>query len=91
MEVGSFENSNVLMNKFYRLAPRRFSTRMHETAETLSTALDLVQRPRSEVHDGLLGASVFWKRKCVEGGEGYPVRDGVSFSLQKSPKKLTER
>lgn len=78
----------MLVKKSYRVASRRFLTRLHATVEIMSRALDSVQRPASEVNGGVVGASVLRSRKCVEDRRGYLVRDGVYFSLQQASEEV---
>lgn len=59
------------------MTSRRLSKRKHDTVETMRIALSSVQRPRSKVHGGVIGASLLRRRKCVEDGGGYFVHDGM--------------
>lgn len=59
----------------------RISTRTHETVEYMSSALDSMQIPGSEIHEEVFGAFLSRKRKRVEGRGGYFVRDGLRLFL----------
>lgn len=77
VDLEFFKGFNVLMKKSYRMTSRRLLTTMHETAEIMSSALNNVQRSESQGHGSTVGASVFRKRKCMEGGGRCLVRDGM--------------
>lgn len=50
---------------------------MHEPVENITSALDSVQKPGSEIHGGAASRSVLRERKFVEGGGGFLVHDEV--------------
>lgn len=81
MVMGPFELFNVLTKKYFRMTFWRLSTKIHGALENIRSALDSVDRPGREVHGGTVGPSVWKKRKCAEGGEGYLVRDGACMFL----------
>lgn len=56
---------------------------MPSSVKITNSALDSVQRARSEVYGGAVGASVLRKRKCVEADERHLLRDGRCFSWDK--------
>lgn len=66
MHAGPFEELSVLIKRLYVMTSRRLSTRMPETMENMISAVDIVQKPGSEVHGGVVGASV--PRKRMRGG-----------------------
>lgn len=57
----------MLVKVSYRMKSRRSFTNFSETGENTRSAMNSLQRPTSEVHEGDSSASVFRKRKCVEG------------------------
>lgn len=82
MNAGLFEHFKVLTKRFYRLS-WRLSTTMHETVEKLKSALDSLQRPEGKVNGVVAGASLLTKRRCVDDGGGFFVRNGVRLFLRK--------
>lgn len=54
---------------------------MHESVENINSTLYNVQRPGSKFYGGIVGASSSTKRKCVENGGKYVMRDGSCLSL----------
>lgn len=66
----------------------RVSTRVHETVQNMSSALDVVKSLGSEVQGGAAGAFVLREGKCVEGGGGYLLRDGVRLFLGQMSKEV---
>lgn len=77
------EQLNVLMKRSCCMKSQPLLTRMLEAIESMSSALDNVNRPKGEVHEVRACASVFRKRKCVEGDRSYLVRDGMCVFLRK--------
>lgn len=61
---------------------------MHEAVENMSSALDIVERPGSEVCGGVVGASVLRKEMCAEDGGEDLVRDGVCLFSQHVSKEV---
>lgn len=47
---GSFKHFNVLQKKSYKMSFQGLLMRMHGNVKNLSSALDSVQRSKSEVH-----------------------------------------
>lgn len=74
---GQFEHIRVLMRESYEMTSSRLLTKMRETVKNLRSALICVQRPRRDIYEGVVSTSISKRRKCVEGGGGYVVRDGV--------------
>lgn len=60
---------------------------MHETAETMSAALNSLQRTESLSHAGAVGTSVSTEKDCKEGGGSHVLLDGVCLFVGKVPKK----
>lgn len=65
IDTGPFEHSDVRVKAFYRTKSLQLPTRMQKTVETMSSALESVQRSGSEVQGGVAGAFVL--RKEVRG------------------------
>lgn len=51
MEAEPFERFYVLVEKSYKIRPRRLLKRIHETLETMSEALASGQRPKAKVRE----------------------------------------
>lgn len=49
----------------------RYPTEMYETGHNMSRALEYVRREESQMHGGVVSASLLKDRKCVEGGGVY--------------------
>lgn len=84
--AAQFEHFNMLIKHCHRMTSHRFSTRIHETLQNMSSVLHNVLRPESRVHGDIAGAYVFRKWKCEVNGEGCLVGDGVC----RSPQKVSE-
>lgn len=69
-DAGPSENFDVLIKHSCRMESQRRSTRMNKTVYGTTSAPDKVQKPESEIQRDVLGASVLWKGKYVEGSRG---------------------
>lgn len=81
LNAGPFESFGVHIKKYYGMTFRWLFTITHDTVMNERSALSSLQRPRSNIHEIVVGASVLGKRKCVEDDGGHLVRDEVCLSL----------
>lgn len=81
MDAVESEHFIMFITKVHRVASRRLLTTLHETVEHLSGALGVVQRPEKEVHRDGVELCILRKRKSVEGGGGFFLRDVVCFVI----------
>lgn len=88
MDAASLEHVFRLLTKLYTMMSPPLLTRIHEFRENTSIALDIVQRPGSDIHEGVVRASVLRSRKCVEGGDRYVVRDRERLFLEQVSQKV---
>lgn len=80
------EHFTALVKKSTRGKSLRLLTRMHETMQNMSNALDNVRGPGSEIRRAAAAASVSRKIKCVKGGRWYLMSDGVRFLRTSFPR-----
>lgn len=74
---GPSEHFNGVKNPSHGAISSRFLKRLRGTVASMCKALEIVQRPCSEVHETVAGATVYSHRKCVEGGGRHIVRGVV--------------
>lgn len=91
MDAGIFELFDVLTKKSYKIIFWELSTRVHETVEKMSSALDRVQRLESKVHRDVVRESVLGEENRVVGGLGYLVLDSACLFLRKASEVVEEQ
>lgn len=83
MNSGPSKHLSLFTKNSYRIMSRRLLTKMHDTVESMGSALNSAQRPGSEVYGENAGASALRKRKCVEGGWGTLESDERGLFLER--------
>lgn len=78
--VGPFGHFTVHTNNSYRMTFQGFPTRLHEILESMSSALNSVQRPGCKAH-GVPLMHLYSEKMSVKRGGEYLVRDRVCLSL----------
>lgn len=86
----SLEYSNVFMKQSYRMKSRRFSVGLHEIVQSISNAPDSVQKPQSELQEGVADGCMLRRGKRLKVDGGFSIRDRVGQLLQQTSKE-TER
>lgn len=71
MDAIPAELSIVSAKKSFKMSFRSLFTKMHETVRNMNSALDTVQRPERDVHDGAVWAFTS-KIKCMRKMMGIP-------------------
>lgn len=90
-DAASFEHSNVLVTRSYKMKSHRLSTRMQEALQNVESAVCVKRSTEDGVERSECGAARPKKGQRLERGGGYLVRDGSCLSLEETVKATETR